>query len=137
MFDLNSILQITFLLKLQPLYGQSTSRVLKCDITIIWCVSRKNYDVQSSGVINNKINFELRVRRTYRFFASIVMTNYLLLGSTSSWPTKIWDHSAYNIYAIFADFAHVGLKYEKVFLRKFFVNLEVIKFPSFPRILCM
>ena len=50
---------------------------------------------------------------------------------------KIWDDSSHGIYATFADFAHVGFKYEKSFLRTFFVNLVVIKFSSVPRVLCM
>ena len=50
---------------------------------------------------------------------------------------KIWDDSAWSIYAIFADFAHVGLRYEKSFLRTFFVNLYVIKFSAAPSVLYM
>ena len=50
---------------------------------------KKLYDVQSHGLMKDNINLELRVRRTYAFIASIVMTHYLLLGCTSSWLTKV------------------------------------------------
>ena len=55
MFYLNWILQITFLLKILPLY------------TLLYtlCFANKFYDIQSNGFMKDNINFVLRLRRTY------------------------------------------------------------------------
>ena len=43
--------------------------------THVMCIAKKLYDIQSHGLIEDKINFELRVRRTYGLLPLL------------SWPT--------------------------------------------------
>ena len=65
-FYLYSILQITFLLRLLPLYRYSIIRVLISCITLIICVlRRKIHSIQWHGFMRNNIKFALRVHCTY------------------------------------------------------------------------
>ena len=93
--------------------------------THMMCFAKELYDFQSHELMRDIINFQLEVRHAYIFIVSIVMIYYLLLGSTSSGPTEVVRRFVLKhicTYAIFADFAHVGLKYKVCFLRSFFVN---------------